>query len=101
MVVKLCEIFIPEPNRWIYSKADLSELTLHDAFIKYMSSQLAIHYNKNNSPESNLCFTNRRDLRPEYKTSFWNMDVVHCICALLSADNANQSHDIKLDSTLC
>ena len=93
MTIKLSEIFIPNPNQRIYPKETLFDLKLHDNFVRALADRLAVFYSENNGVESNLCFANSLDVRPEYRTAFEKIDVIHYICALLPAENANLETD--------
>lgn len=93
MVIPLREIFIPEPNRWVYPKAMLPALGLHDAFIADITGQLGLMYGESSGNKSNVCFANSRDLRPEYRTTFEKADLAHYICAFLPGEDANLESD--------
>jgi hypothetical protein len=93
MVLPLREIFIPESGRWVYPKAKLPELELHEAFIGNMIGRLGIFYKGNSGTESNVCFANSRDLRPEFRTSFRKTDVIYYLSAFLPGSDVNLESD--------
>ena len=74
--VALREIFISQPNKHIYRKPELHTLKINLDFIKAMANQLNLSFLENEVLESNTCFANNSEVRPEFRTTFNKMDLI-------------------------
>lgn len=84
MVIKLQDIFIANPNKRLYSKEDLIRLKIRPDFIEKLSLQLELSYVENSPLEENVCLSNSIEVRPEYRTVYTKVDVIHYVCGQIS-----------------
>ena len=93
MKIKLTDIFISNSDKWHFSKQVLLALEIKQNFIDEIARRLALTYFENGSKESNVCFLNDEQLRPEYKMFFSKSDVINYLNWVLKADDFDLKND--------
>ena len=93
MILQLSEIFIPLPDKVIYSAEELYALELKPSFIQKMTVYFNLSYVKNKIGEGNLCFAENKELRPEFRMTFNKADVVKKVFIYLSKERVNVMQD--------
>lgn len=93
MKIKLTDIFIYNSDKWHFSKQELLTLEIKQHFIDEIARRLTLTYFENGRKESNVCFINDEQLRPEYKLFFSKSDVINYLNLVLNADNFDLKND--------
>lgn len=93
-MIKLSEIFVPLINKNIYSAEELAALDLQPDFIRIMAADFNLIYVEKAADESNLCFAENREVRPEYRTTFSKADIVEIIFSQLTVEAVNMEQDV-------
>ena len=91
--MRLSEIFIALPGKHIYSESELLSLKLKPSFIKKMASLFNLTYMDDSMAESNLCFAESKEMRPEYRTTFSKADLLKNIFSQSSGESVNVEQD--------
>lgn len=94
--MKLSEIFIPLSDKTTYSLRELSALNLQSDFIKRMAAEFDLIYADDAVDESNLCFAESKEVRPEYRTTFRKVDVIEYIFTRFSTPTVNMEQSVAI-----
>lgn len=73
-------------GKYTYSAEELYALELRPAFIRTMASGFDLTFIKNPTADSNLCFAENKEVRPEYRTTFDKRKVVKYIFTHFSGE---------------
>ena len=93
MKTKLSEIFISTSKKNDYSKKELLNLDIRQEYIEAVACKTGLAYSEKNLLETNLCYLNSDEIRPEYKLFFTKADLVRYLDQALSSDHYKLAED--------
>lgn len=79
MKLKLSKIFIPAADKTAYSVAELSTLPLQPGFIRQLAGRFALTFVKFSAGEGNLCLAEDREVRPAYRTTISQAELLDIV----------------------
>jgi len=94
--VKLSEIFVASTDKNIFSIKELSALSPQPDFIKKVAARFGLSFAQNAALEGNLCFAEKKEVRPEYRNTFSKADIMEIVLPQLFNSTINLEQEVVL-----